>query len=243
MRQCHDIQPQLSAFVDRELDAAARARIEAHVQACDECRALAADLTRLRDAARTLGPVRPPDHVWLEVAGQIRLREPRVVAPAATPRPRPVLWQWAGLAAALVVVTLGAYYVTRLPDAPAPPPAGNVERSASVEAFTEQLRLAIEHSERASAELEALIRSGDGSLDPALADTLQRNLAVVDQAIAESRAALTDEPSSLSARASLFEALSRKITVLQSTVLLMNEMRQGNAAGAARATEALRKSS
>jgi hypothetical protein len=149
--------------------------------------------------------------------------------------------QWIGLAAALVVITLGAYLFTRITQ-PAEIPAGNAERPASVEAFTEELRLAIEHSERAGAELEALIKSGEGSLDPDMAETLQRNLAVVNQAIAESRAALTDEPSSLSARASLFEALSRKISVLQSTVVLMNEMRQGNAAGAARAAEALRKS-
>ena len=113
---------------------------------------------------------------------------------------------------------------------PAELPAGNASRPASVEAFTEELRLAIEHSERAGAELEALIKSGEGSLDPDLADSLQRNLAVVNQAIAESRTALTNEPSSLTARASLFEALSRKISVLQSTVVLMNEMRQGNAA-------------
>ena len=184
--------------------------------------------------------MRPPDHVWLEVAGQVRLGEPRVTPAETAARPRPALWQWAGLAASLVIITLVAYYFTRLPSAP-DQPAGNVERSASVEAFTEELRLAIEHSERAGAELEGLIKSGDGSLDADMAETLQRNLAVVNQAIAESRTALTNEPSSLSARASLFEALSRKITVLQSTVLLMNEMRQGNAAGTARAAEALRK--
>ena len=241
MRDCHEIQERLSAFIDGDLDPAEQAEVRAHVESCRACRGLAQDLTRLRDAAGALGGVRPPDHVWLEIAGQIRLsetREPRLVAPV---RLRPALVQWIGLAAALVVITLGAYLFTRF-TRPAETPTGNASRPASVEAFTEELRLAIEHSERAGAELEALIKSGEGSLDPAMADTLQRNLAVVNQAIAESRTALTNEPSSLTARASLFEALSRKISVLQSTVVLMNEMRQGNAAGAARAAEALRKS-
>jgi hypothetical protein len=241
MRDCHDIQARLSAFIDGALEPGEQAEVRAHVERCPACSGLAQDLTRVRDGARSLGPIRPPDHVWLEVAGQIRLREPREPHEAVPARMRPALVQWIGLAAALVVITLGAYLFTRV-TRPAELPTGNAQRPASVEAFTEELRLAIEHSERAGAELEALIKSGEGSIDPTLADSLQRNLAVVNQAIAESRTALTNEPSSLSARASLFEALSRKISVLQSTVVLMNEMRQGNAAGAARAAEALRKS-
>jgi hypothetical protein len=240
MRDCQEIQARLSAFIDGDLEPSEQAEIRAHVERCAMCGGVAQDLTRVRDAARALGPVRPPDHVWLEVAGQIRLAGPREPRQAPTVRMRPALVQWLGLAAALVVITLGAYFFTRFTP-PAETPTGNASRAASVEAFTEELRLAIEHSERAGAELEALIKS-DGSLDPQMADALQRNLAVLNQAIAESGAALTNEPSSLSARASLFEALSRKISVLQSTVVLMNEMRQGNAAGAARAAEALRKS-
>jgi len=62
---------------------------------------------------------------------------------------------------------------------------------------------------------------------------LQKNLQVIDQAIAESRAALKSEPQSAQARDSLFEALRKKVTVLQDTIALMNHMRMGDAAGAA----------
>ena len=63
-----------------------------------------------------------------------------------------------------------------------------------------------------------------------LGDTLTQ---VIDQAIAESRAALKAEPQSTPARNHLFEALRQKVLVLQETVALMNEMRRGNSAGAA----------
>ena len=63
----------------------------------------------------------------------------------------------------------------------------------------------------------------------------------IDQAIVESRAALTNDPESQPARESLFEALRRKVGVLQATVTLMNEMRQGNQAGAAEAAAGLNK--
>jgi CHASE3 domain sensor protein len=62
---------------------------------------------------------------------------------------------------------------------------------------------------------------------------LQKNLQVIDEAIAESRAALRAEPQSAPARDSLFDALKRKVALLQDTIALMNEMRKGNAAGAA----------
>ena len=57
---------------------------------------------------------------------------------------------------------------------------------------------------------------------------------MIDQAIAESRAALAADPQSQPARDSLIDALRRKVGVLQTTVALMNEMRQGNQEGAAR---------
>ena len=47
---------------------------------------------------------------------------------------------------------------------------------------------------------------------------LQKNLQVIDQAIAESRAALRSEPQSAPARDSLFDALRRKVTLLQDTI-------------------------
>ena len=71
---------------------------------------------------------------------------------------------------------------------------------------------------------------------------LQKNLHVIDAAIAESRAALRTEPQSAPARDSLFDALKRKVALLQDTIALMNEMRKGNAAGAAQIIEGASKS-
>ena len=70
-----------------------------------------------------------------------------------------------------------------------------------------------------------------------MAGTLDRNLQILDQAIAESSDALQKEPQNVAARNSLFEALQRKISLLQDTITLMNEMRKGNAAGVAQVVE------
>jgi hypothetical protein len=244
MATCQEITSRLSLWIDGGLEAAARAEIEAHLETCADCRGVVRDLERVRAAARQLGPLDPPAHVWLEVAGQIRLSDtPPATAPQTLLPPagssRGALAQWLGLAAALVAITLGAYLFVREPLPTGD--AGNAPQTGTVESVAEQLRLAMQHYENAISELETLAKSNDGTLDPAIAAALQDNIRAIDLAIAESRTALTDNPENEPARESLFDALRRKVGVLQATVTLMNEMRQGNPAGAAEAAAGLGK--
>jgi hypothetical protein len=118
---------------------------------------------------------------------------------------------------------------------PAATATGNAAAPSVVEGIEEEFRLAEQHYQNAIAKLEEAARSdSDDSIDPQTAAMLQKNLSVIDQAIAESRAALRAEPLSAPARDTLFSALKRKVSVLQDTIALMNEMRKGNAAGVAR---------
>ena len=75
------------------------------------------------------------------------------------------------------------------------------------------------------------------TVDPKTAAALQKNLLVMNEAINETRKALDADPQSAPARASLYEVLKQKIQFLQDTIALMNEMRQGDAAGAAEIVE------
>ena len=247
--RCQDIQPQLSDYLDRTLDPEARAVVAAHLSECAACRGVLRDLEHLQAAARSLGPITPPDHIGLEVAGQIRLA-PRAAAPGASASPagRQVIWQWVGIAAALVIVTLVAFFMTRTPPAPQTAqntPPGNATGGASVELIEQELREAESHYDKAISQLETIVKSDDPNnpaLTPAVAAVLQKNLPVMDQAISESRAALTGDPGNQAARDSLFDTLKRKVSVLQDTVALMNEMRKGDQAGAARVAAGIGKS-
>jgi hypothetical protein len=68
---------------------------------------------------------------------------------------------------------------------------------------------------------------------------MQKNLEVIDVAIGESRAALQTQPTNEVAQESLFQALRNIVSLLQDTVLLINEMRKGNQEGAARVVSGL----
>jgi hypothetical protein len=231
---------QIQDLVDGTLGAIRRAELEMHLEQCEDCRALLADLRRIRDAAGSLEELQPPDRVWLQIAGRLR-QEGRLADTTASAAPRRSYAALLALAAALLIA-VGASLVllwprgetTRAPvqAGTTAPASGNPAPAASVEDVENELRQAEQHYESAIARLEQITNS-DQTMDPQVAATLKKTVQVIDQAIAESRAALRTEPTSAPARGALFEALRQKVTMLQDTIALMNEMRKGNSAGAA----------
>lgn len=232
---CTDYRDQIQALVDGTLGPIRRAQLQIHLDDCRRCRMLAADLTRIRNLAATLDRLEPPDAVWLQVAGRLR-QQGRIVTQAAAPPSRRHV---AALAiAATLIVAIGASIFTLLPrqDAPAPAHAGETGNAAAedpVQSFANEMRLAEQHYQNAIAKLEEAAKSDEDVMDPQTAEIVKKNLQIIDQAIAESRDALRVEPQSAAARDSLFDALKKKVVVLQNTITLMNEIRKGNPGGAA----------
>ena len=120
--------------------------------------------------------------------------------------------------------------------------AGNAVSDDAVQSIADDLTIADQHFQSAIEKLEAAVKNNDGSVAPELAAVLEKNIPVIDQAIAESRSALQNEPQSAIARDSLFEALRKKVNLLQDTIALVNEMRKGNSAGAAQIVDGVSKS-
>jgi hypothetical protein len=149
---------------------------------------------------------------------------------------------WLAAAAILVLATIvGLQYGTaRRAVSPPAGSGGSAASSEAAQAVEAELRAAEEHYTNAINGLEQITKAEQGSLDPGTAATLQKNLAVIDQAITESRAALRAQPASEPAQQSLMESFKAKIALLQDTVALINEMRKGNDAGAARIVSGLK---
>lgn len=217
MNHCGDARDHLSLYLDGLLDSSAESAMRAHLAGCVACRGLADDLARVKLAADALDPIAPPDHLWPAIASRLAL-------PAADSSTRMTTvawsWRWGAIAAALAGVAIAGYLLvgsSRSADLTL-----GTTANGAIEAISNELDLAARHYERAIAELEALTAGSQQELDPALAAVVRDNIGVLDSAIAESRRALTVDPLSDVARISLFEALRRKVDLLQDAVLLIN---------------------
>jgi hypothetical protein len=213
-------------YVDDALGPDRRDEVRRHLETCVPCQALAEDLVVLTRAARALGPIEPPERVWSRVQDAIGRSSARQM-------PRASWTSRAALATAAALV-LAAVVGVMLRRTPAAVPAGTTSASNAAQSVEDELNQAEAHYEKAIEGLEQIANDQKSALDPRTADTLQKNLAVIDQAITESRAAVRAQPDSEPAQASLLENFRTKISVLQDTLALINEMRKGNQTGAAR---------
>jgi len=236
---CREYREAIAEFVDGSLDPARQRALERHVEGCEACRALVADLKTIQAAAFTLDRVELPPHLWTAIRGRVA-DEPRPSGPGrllAFPPSRPALGIWLAAAAALLVATtIGIYPLLRSTPAHTERATTGEAQSPSemVASVQSELQAAEQHYDKAIQGLEQIAKSESGALDPQVAAVLQKNLQVIDQAIGESRAALDAQPASADAQESLFDAMRSKVALLQQTVELINEMRKGNQAEAGR---------
>jgi Putative zinc-finger len=95
----HPSPEQLGAYLDGELEASARAAVDAHLRECAECGAHLLDLSAVDDAARAL-PLSVPEGYFDEFAPRVRSR----LARKTPARWRPPVWGLAAAAALLLAV-------------------------------------------------------------------------------------------------------------------------------------------
>jgi anti-sigma factor RsiW len=225
-------------LIDGELGSDERLDLDRHVADCQACRALLADL---RDIARVAGELplhTPRPVVWDRIAKRIEADAQAAPKASGWTNLRVAL----ALAATLVVAVSSSVWLLRTQAPPAgaaaagSPAAGAAHQSKNdlVQDVDEHLRVADEHYEKAIAGLESIVKTDQSALDPKVAATLQKNLAIIDGAISESRAAIKSRPHSELAQTSLFEALRQKVALLEDTIALINVMRKGDKAGAAK---------
>jgi hypothetical protein len=251
---CDLARERLNELVDGDIDRAARAELDAHLATCASCAALAEDLEVVRRASRSLPTLDPPERVWSAIVRQRPVQ--------GTDRSAGRSREWVKVTLAIAAVLLAAVAITvvvrrarsaepqlaenlapatQAPAQPSPQPGAQAADSADLKSLQSELQQAESHYENAIQKLETLARDRR-SLNPQDAAILQKNLLLIDSAIGESRAALKSQPASEMAQESLFEAFRSKITLLQDTISLINEMRKGNQAEAARIADGLNKS-
>lgn len=234
MRDEHPDIERLNDYLDGDLDPRDHREIESHLRRCEECRSTVDGISAIVRAAGELAPVAPPERIWESVAATLIERK--------SFRPRGSPWRSALLpalaAAAVLVLGVSLWLAMRGPEATTP-----TDQAALAELVTQELEAAESHYDKAIVGLEQIIAQNQGVLPPELASVLNQNLDLIENAIGESRSAIATEPQSSAAQESLLQALRSKVTLLQNTILLINEIRKGQGENALDLIDEMRKTS
>jgi anti-sigma factor RsiW len=192
--------------LDDYVDGTPQPEFEQHLATCARCQALVADFIRIRRAASMLEEHVPPPRLWATIATSIE-QKPRRFA----------FWMPVAVAASLAMLIAGATWLA-WKQAPAPDAAPQIARASQDTVLPAEAQY-----EQAIAGLQQAADAQRAQLDPETRAVVQQNLAAIDRAIDESRAALASEPANTLAEDSLLDALETKVALLQDTVALTAE--------------------
>jgi len=202
---CRDVDDRLDDYVDGELSEAEYQEVELHVASCAACRENERGLRNLLARAAALPKEGTPGRdLWPGVAERLTARRSRAQSLLL------------GLAAG-VIVALAAGVILRRGTEPAPR-AGSL-LPVSIESPA-ALAAAEEDYVRASAALLAALRERRSSLAPEAIASLEQNLLVIDQALAEVHEALRQDPGNPELTRMLAATHRKKVDVLRRVMKL-----------------------
>jgi predicted anti-sigma-YlaC factor YlaD len=201
---CAEFDSLLPELMEGDADAAARAGADEHLETCARCRGLMADLSELRDDAARLPVLSPSHDLWPSIATRLTLTDPRRAAPKWYARPGNLA------AAAVLLVTLTSAVTWNVATRAARPEAA----VATGTEITPGSRVALAYASDI-ATLNTLVEQRAATLDSVTARQVTASLLVIDNAIADVRAALDANPSSTLLSRQLAHAYERKVSALR----------------------------
>ena len=214
----------LSEYLDGELEAGERRKLEEHLAACDECTATLEQLQRVVDRAATLEDRPPATDLWAGIRrridakadGAIDLEEHRS-RKLDQLRRRRVAFSLPQLAAASIVLMVLSAGTAWLVSRGAEPRAGDVAAGApdGTAVFATAPAAYPSSYDAAIAELEQVLIENRERLDTTTVRILEENLLIIDQAIAQAQRALALDPGSVYLNEHLAATMQQKLAFLR----------------------------
>jgi hypothetical protein len=186
-----------------------------HLKTCTDCRAMQADLDAIHAMALEMRDeeIAPPDRIWISLRNQLEA-DGLIFTPAPVERPAPRGWwtvfQKPAFAGGFLAVILAAGAFTGFQGSLAP--LQNAGLSAQQQIIATPSAVRTVKDELVSAVDDTV--AGLGQEDPALTNSLRRNLEIVDNFIDVCEKSVREEPENQEARDYLNGAYEQKAELL-----------------------------
>jgi len=201
----HPIEAALNGLADGTLEGAERVAVERHLAQCLTCRREVSGLRALLARAEALPrEIAPPSDLWTGIE--------RRMGKGEQGRGMGMGRGWLAAAAAVLALLATGTALLLLRDVPGPDFADRPRPPSPTAGRPEWVVVEAEYSRAAS---EVALGPERGALAPATSAVVEAGLRVVDQAIAESRAALARDPDSAELAHLVAAAYERKIDLLR----------------------------
>ncbi len=207
----------LSEYLDETLPAGEREALEAHLTTCAECRETLDELRRVVDRARGLDDRQPSKDLWSGIATRIgskavvSIDRARVPARAAR-RLSFSVPQALAAGIALMIVSSGAVWLSLRGH-----PAGGSRSSGDpVNEINIGWTDSVDHSVGPVVDsLRKILGENRAQLNDSTVRVLEKNLAIIDSAIAEARRALDADPNNNYLNHHLADVVRRRADLLR----------------------------
>ena len=206
----------LSDYLDGELDDAERAALELHLQTCAACRTVLDELRDVVLRARALPSLEPAADLWPSIAQRIASERELPLPVRHTERaPRRVSFTVSQLAAAAVALMIVSGGAVRMLGRAEPVAVVADAAQGDVRALPAANAASQQDSDGSIAALERMLAESEAELDPATIAVLERNLLIIDNALAEARAALANDSGNAYLARHYENTMRKKLELLQ----------------------------
>lgn len=214
--RCEEVDLLLDDYLDGTLAEGDAAAVAAHLERCEACRTIAADLRSILHDAGALSGIEPARDLWPEIERVVGSRKwlglGSVTRFRQAPRGRALL-----AAAAMLVVGAGAVLVGMAigrRSVPAAPSAA-AGRGAILAAASADVGSARAGLDAARAQLRAALQAQRARFSPATFKVIEHNLAVIDEAARQIEKALSADPGNPGLEQLLMATYRQEIDMLQ----------------------------
>jgi len=223
---CHEVRALLNDYLDSSVAREDAARVRRHLADCEPCRFEERGSRSLLERAATLPlSIKPPTDLWTAIDRRLdEVERPRPGTATRRP-PRSRSWTYGLLAASLLLAGIGAGYLLRgvgLPEAlgDSAPAAPTVRTASLGDAPASTLAEAEQAILDAKRQLRAVFVERRDSLPPETARMVERNMAIIETAVAEIRGALDADPTNRELNRMLLAVQQRELDFLQRATAL-----------------------